>query len=295
MTNFAVLGVGGYIASRHLRAIYETGSRLVAAADPKDSVGILDQYAPEARFFVETERLDRHMDKLRRVGSPDRVDVLSVCTPNYLHDAHCRLGLRNDADVVCEKPLTINPWNLDALEALEHETGRRIYPVLQLRYHPALVALRDRCMQGHHEVVLDYVTSRGPWYDVSWKGRPDKSGGVVMNIGIHFFDLLLWLFGPVEHSEVESVEPRRAAGEMRLARADVRWRLSIDAADLSDAARRVHRAVVVDGQVVEFSDGFGNLHTEVYRAVLDGRGLRVADARPAIELAYRVRSFGESS
>src|SRR4051812_17994255 len=202
--NFAVTGVAGYIAPRHLKAIVDTGNRLVAAMDPHDAVGILDRYSFDVRFFTEFERFDRHLEKLRRGASSDRVDYVSVCSPNYLHDAHIRLALRVGADAICEKPLVINPWNLDALLDLERETGRRVYTVLQLRLHPSLVALKQQLAAGErrHTVALTYITSRGRWYDVSWKGLPDRSGGIATNIGIHFFDLLLWLFGPVTASDV---------------------------------------------------------------------------------------------
>jgi UDP-N-acetyl-2-amino-2-deoxyglucuronate dehydrogenase len=296
--NFAITGVGGYIAPRHLRAIRDTGNRVVAAADPKDSVGLLDQYAFDVRFFTEVERFDRHLEKLRRAAEEERVNYLTVCSPNYLHDAHCRLGLRVGADVICEKPLVINPWNLEPLQELEAETGRRIWTVLQLRVHPTLVALRERLLAEAasgvaHDVVLSYVTARGAWYDVSWKGNAEKSGGVPTNIGIHFFDLLVWLFGDVSAQSVHLSEPRRMAGVIRLARARVRWFLSVDARDLpfvaAPGARSTYRSITVDGQEVEFSDGFADLHTAVYREVLAGRGHGLDVARPSVELASAIR------
>ena len=296
--NFAITGVGGYIAPRHLRAVRDTGSRLVAAVDPKDSVGLLDQYSFDVRFFTEVERFDRHLEKLRRASEDERVHYLTVCSPNYLHDAHCRLGLRVGADVICEKPLVINPWNLDPLRELEAETGRRIYTVLQLRVHPKLIALRERLLaEGGgrpHDVVLTYVTGRGAWYDVSWKGQVDKSGGIPTNIGIHFFDLLTWLFGDVVDSAVHLHQPRRMAGAITLARARVRWFLSVDAGDLPFApepgGRATFRSITVDGGEVEFSEGFTDLHTAVYREVFEGRGHGIDDVRPSIALAYGIRA-----
>jgi UDP-N-acetyl-2-amino-2-deoxyglucuronate dehydrogenase len=293
--NFAVTGVAGYIAPRHLKAIVETGNRVVAAMDPHDAVGILDRYSFDVRFFTEFERFDRHLEKLRRGQSSDRVDYVSVCSPNYLHDAHIRLALRIGADVICEKPLVINPWNLDALVDLERETGRRVRTVLQLRLHPALVALKERlrAIRTHHTVALTYVTSRGHWYDVSWKGLPDRSGGIATNIGIHFFDLLLWLFGSVTDCDVHLSEPTRMAGHLELERATVRWFLSTDCGDLpfvpQPGTQTTYRSIAIDGEEVEFTDGFADLHTQVYRDVLAGNGFGITDARPSIELAHRIR------
>jgi UDP-N-acetyl-2-amino-2-deoxyglucuronate dehydrogenase len=298
--NFAVIGVGGYIAPRHLRAIRDTGNRLVAAVDPKDSVGVLDQYSFDVKFFTEIERFDRHLEKLRRGPEAEHVHYVSVCSPNYLHDAHCRLGLRVGAEVICEKPLVINPWNFDALEELQTETGHRIYTVLQLRVHPELVTLRDSLVQAkrHHEVVLTYITSRGPWYHVSWKGQADKSGGVATNIGVHFFDLLLWLFGPVQGMKVHLSDDRRMSGFLELERARVRWFLSVDAADLpfpvKVGGKTTFRSITVDGQEVEFSEGFTDLHTRVYEETLAGRGFTIADARPSIELTHAIRTAAAS-
>lgn len=298
MKNFAIIGVGGYIAPRHLRAIRDTHNRLVAAVDPKDSVGILDQYGFDVRFFTEVERFDRHLEKLKRGPEESRIHFLSVCSPNYLHDAHCRLGMRVGADVICEKPLVVNPWNLAPLQELEAETGRRIYNVLQLRVHPALVALRERIAKDApgrpHEVDLTYITSRGAWYDVSWKGDVEKSGGIPTNIGIHFFDLLMWLFGRPEEARVHLADKRRMAGFLALEKARVRWFLSVDARDLPFAAepgkRATFRSITVDGDEVEFSEGFTDLHTRVYEEVLAGRGHGIEDARAAIELAHRLRT-----
>ncbi len=296
--NFAITGVGGYIAPRHLRAIRDTGNRLVAAVDPKDSVGVLDQYAFDVSFFTEFERFDRHLEKLRRAAETERVHYLTVCSPNYLHDAHCRLGLRVGADVICEKPLVINPWNIDLLEELEHETHRRIYTVLQLRVHPKLMELRERLLADksgkQHEVDLTYITSRGHWYDVSWKGQMEKSGGVPTNIGIHFFDLLVWLFGPVVGKKVYLSEPRRMSGYLELERARVRWFLSVEQSDLPYRAepgkKTTFRSITVDGGEIEFSEGFTDLHTLVYQQILAGQGYGLKDARPSIELAHDLRT-----
>lgn len=292
--NFAITGVAGHVAPRHLQAIRDNGHRLIAALDPHDAVGVLDRFSLGTLFFTEPERFDRHLERLRRGPEEHRVHWLSVCSPNHLHDAHCRLGLRVRADVLCEKPLVLSPWNLDALEALEAETGHRVYTVLQLRAHDALVALRDRIRaegtSGRRDVVLSYVTARGPWYDVSWKGHAEKSGGIGTNIGIHLFDLVLWLFGGVVDARVHLSSARRMAGHLELERARVRWFLSVDAADLpAGAAGPVHRAIVVDGSEVEFSSGFGELHTRVYERTLAGRGFGLSDARPSIELAHRLR------
>jgi UDP-N-acetyl-2-amino-2-deoxyglucuronate dehydrogenase len=295
--NFAVTGVGGFIAPRHLRAIRETGNKLIAAVDPKDSVGILDAFSFDVRFFTEVERFDRHLEKLRR-GPPDgRLNYLSVCSPNYLHDAHCRLGLRVGADVICEKPLVINPWNLGPLLELESESGRRIYMVLQLRVHPKLIELRKRLSHESpatvHRVVLTYITARGPWYDVSWKGIEEKSGGIATNIGIHFFDLLVWLFGEVEDVRVHWAQRHRMAGFLVLERARVQWFLSVDPADAPvgrNQARTAVRSITVDGEELDFFDGFDGLHTRVYEDVLAGRGYGIAAARISIELVHRIRT-----
>lgn len=298
MRNFAITGVAGYIAPRHLKAIRDTGCRLLAACDPMDAVGILDQYSFDVRFFTEFERFDRYLEKLRRGPETERAHFLSVCSPNYLHDAHCRLGLRVGADVICEKPLVINPWNLDALAELERETGRRIFTVLQLRVHERLVALKRELeassATGKRDVLLTYVTSRGRWFDISWKGKEDKSGGIPANIGVHFFDLLLWLFGPVQTVKIHLRDARRAAGYIELERARVRWFLSVDARDLPFPAvpgtKTTHRSIAIDGAEVDFSDGFEELHTRVYEDVLAGRGYGIDVARPAIDLVHAVRT-----
>lgn len=296
MKNFAVIGVGGFVAPRHLAAIRDTGNRLLAATDPSDSVGILDRYSFDVRFFREIERFDRFLDKSRRGSEENRIHYLSICSPNYLHDAHVRMALRAGADAICEKPLVINPWNLDALEELERETGRRVYTILQLRVHPALVALKES-LEGDvkiHDVELTYVTARGGWYDLSWKGLEERSGGVATNIGIHFFDLLIWLFGGVRNVTVHAREPRRMSGLLELERANVKWFLSVNASDLPFEAKAggktTHRSITVDGEELEFTEGFTDLHTRMYERVLAGEGFGIAEARPSIELVYRIRT-----
>ena len=295
--NFAMTGVAGFVAPRHLKAIKDTGHRLVAAADPHDAVGVLDRYWFNARFFTEIERFDRHLEKLHRGPESERVHYLSICSPNYLHDAHIRMALRSGADAICEKPLVINPWNLDALQDIERETGRRAYTVLQLRLHPDLIALKARLDAERpsrpHQVTLTYVTARGPWYDVSWKGREDRSGGIVTNIGIHFFDLLIWLFGKPLATEVHLRQDKRMAGFVALERAEVSWFLSAESVDLPFEAepgvRTTFRSITVDGREIEFSEGFTDLHTRVYEEVLAGRGFGIDHARPSIELTSSIR------
>jgi UDP-N-acetyl-2-amino-2-deoxyglucuronate dehydrogenase len=298
MKNFAITGVAGYIAPRHLKAIRDTGNALVAAVDPHDSVGVLDQYFADVAFFTEFERFDRHLEKLRRDSDSESVDYVSICSPNNLHDAHMRLALRIGADAICEKPLVINPWNLDALQELERETGGRVYTILQLRVHPSLIALKEELVSRpagvRHQVTLRYVTARGPWYRYSWKGDAERSGGVETNIGIHFFDLLMWLFGGVQRSRVTLREPRRAAGRLELEHADVDWFLSIDAADLPNAPQpgksTTFRSIRVDDKEIEFTEGFTDLHTRVYERTLAGHGFGIDDARPSIELVHRIRT-----
>ena len=297
MKNFAVTGVGGFVAPRHLKAISDTGNRLVAASDPHDSVGVLDRYSFDVRFFTEIERFDRHLEKLRRGPEADRVHYVSICSPNYLHDAHIRLALRVGAHAMCEKPIVINPWNLDALEKLEHESGQTVNTVLQLRLHPSLVALKQRLAAEpsarQHEVCLTYITARGAWYGTSWKGSEERSGGLVINIGIHLFDLMIWLFGPVVGCRLHQREPERMAGFIELERARVQWLLSTRMTDLPFApepgVKTTFRSITVDGREIEFSEGFNDLHTRVYQEMLEGRGFRIADARPSIELTHRLR------
>lgn len=297
MKRFALIGAAGYIASRHLQAIRDTGNTLVAALDRSDSVGILDRFFPGANFFTEFERFDRHVEKLKRQGEGGRIHYISICSPNYLHDAHIRFALRVGADAICEKPLVLNPWNIDALREMEEEAGRRVWTILQLRLHPTLRELKQQIDQApvgkKYEIDLTYITSRGRWYAVSWKGDPSKSGGIATNIGIHFFDMLLWIFGAPVRQEVHLVAPEKAAGFMELTRARVRWFLSLDPHDLPkqalDGGKRTYRCLTLDGQEVEFSDGFTDLHTEVYRETLEGRGFGLEEARPSIQIAHDIR------
>lgn len=298
MSNFAIIGVGGYIAPRHLKAIKDTGNTLVAALDVNDSVGILDRYFPEVPFFTEFERFDRYAEKLRRQNPEGKIDYVAICSPNYLHDAHIRFALRIGAHAICEKPLVINPWNLDALQELERESNCRVNTILQLRVHPEVCALKDALTangsSGKSDVLLTYVTSRGPWYHTSWKGSMERSGGAATNIGIHLFDLLIWLFGDVVSSEVHLANAHRNGGYLELERARVRWFLSLDRADLpADAAENgqtTFRSIVVDGKELEFSDGFADLHTVVYKETMAGRGFGIEDARSSINLAHQIRN-----
>jgi UDP-N-acetyl-2-amino-2-deoxyglucuronate dehydrogenase len=295
--NFAILGVGGYIAPRHLKAIRDTGNQLIAAVDPFDSVGILDRYFHDVRFFTEIERFDRHLEKLNRNHPERKADYLSICTPNYLHDAHCRLALRIGADAICEKPLVINPWNLDQLAALEAESPGRIYTVLQLRVHPALLkikkALKGEKRGSQHQVKITYITARGPWYNVSWKGVEEKSGGVATNIGIHFFDMIQWLFGEFGEVKVYLKEKDRMSGFIELERAQVNWFLSVNREDLpvpiEPGEPMTYRSITIDGEEIEFSGGFTDLHTRVYERTLAGEGFRIEDARGSIDLTYQIR------
>lgn len=297
MANFALVGAAGFVAPRHMKAIRDTGHQLVAAVDPHDSVGILDAHFPAARFFTEIERFDRHLEKLRREGDGNQVDYVSVCSPNYLHDAHVRLALRVGAHAICEKPLVINPWNLDQLKAVEDDHGKRVYTVLQLRLHEQLQSLKaqiDAAPAGKkHQVDLAYITRRGQWYNTSWKGDLERSGGVAMNIGIHFFDMLMWLYGKPESTEMHLRDARRMAGAMELERASVRWFLSIDAEDLPQDVQakggHAYRSITADGQEIEMSAGFTDLHTRVYQDILSGGGFSIDDARPAVELVYGIR------
>jgi UDP-N-acetyl-2-amino-2-deoxyglucuronate dehydrogenase len=301
--NFALIGAAGFIAPRHLKAIRDTGNELLAAVDPHDSVGILDSYFPESRFFTEIERFDRFLDKQRHSREAEPVQYVSICSPNYLHDAHIRLALRNHAHAICEKPLVINPWNLEQLHELEEEYQRRVYTVLQLRRHPAVCSLKEQIerepSRTRRNVCLTYITRRGRWYRHSWKGVEEKSGGVVMNIGIHFFDLLLWLFGSMQRSLVHQLSPTRASGCLELEWARVRWFLSTDESDLpAEVARQggiAHRCLEIDGEDLDLSAGFTDLHTEVYRDILRGGGFGIEDARPSIELVYNIRYSRETA
>jgi UDP-N-acetyl-2-amino-2-deoxyglucuronate dehydrogenase len=295
---FALTGASGYVAPRHMKAIRDTGHRLVAAVDPNDSVGILDGYFDDVRFFTEFERFDRHIEKLRRRGDDYKVDYVSICSPNYLHDAHVRFALRVGADAICEKPLVLNPWNIDALEELEHEQQQKIYTILQLRVHPSLIALKEKIekesSKTKKDIRLTYITSRGPWYLVSWKGQIDRSGGLATNIGVHFFDFLIWLFGKVQLSEVHISNTTRMGGNIELQNANVRWFLSIDKNDLPPEAvekdQRTYRSITIDGEEIEFSGGFTDLHTLVYQETLAGRGFGLSDVRPSIELVHQIRN-----
>jgi UDP-N-acetyl-2-amino-2-deoxyglucuronate dehydrogenase len=298
MKNFALSGVAGYIAPRHLQAIRDTGNRLEAAVDPHDSVGILDRFFPDAGFFTEFERFDRHVEKLRRGPEERRIHYMSICTPNHLHDAHIRFALRTGAHAICEKPLVLKPWNLDALQEMESETGGKVSTVLQLRIHPAIRELKqsiDAAPRGRRrEVCLTYVTGRGPWYHYSWKGDVERSGGLATNIGIHLFDLLLWLFGGTGYSIVHRAERDRMSGFLELQKANVRWFLSTDMNDLPPAdltgGKTTYRSITIDGKELEFTDGFADLHTKVYAEILAGRGFGIDDARPSIQLVYDIRN-----
>lgn len=295
MKNFALIGAAGFIAPRHLKAIKETGNTLVAALDKFDQVGILDSFFPDADFFTEFERFDRHLEKLRRRGT--RVDYVSICTPNYLHDSHIRFALRHGADAICEKPLVLNPWNIDALGEIEAETGKKINTILQLRLHPSILALRKKIQEGPknkvYDIDLKYITSRGRWYQFSWKGDESKSGGIATNIGIHFFDMLLWVFGSPREVHVTSLGADHAEGNLRLENARVSWFLSINQAHLPEAVKekgmRTFRSLTMEGEAIEFSDGFTDLHTRSYHQIMEGGGFRLEDARPSIELVHRIR------
>lgn len=296
MQNFALIGAAGYIAPRHLKAIKETGNNLVCALDPYDGIGILDSFFPQADFFTEPERFDRHLDKLRRQGDK-KIDYVSICSPNYLHDAHMRMALRNGAHAICEKPLVLNPWNLDNLQVIEQETGKRIYTILQLRLHPAIQQLKQKIDAGPkdkvYEVDLTYITSRGKWYFISWKGDLQKSGGIATNIGIHFFDMLGWIFGDFKGVEQQTSLPGKAGGKLYFEKANVNWFLSVDENDLPAEAvaqqKRTYRKINIEGEALEFSEGFTDLHTASYRAILNGEGFGIDDARKSIEIASSLR------
>jgi len=294
--NFGLIGVAGYIAVRHLKAIKDTGNNLLATLDPFDSVGLLDSYFPQSDFFVEFERFDRHFDKLKRSGT--RIDYVSICSPNYLHDSHIRFALRHGADAICEKPIVLNPWNVDALQVIENETGRKINTVLQLRLHPKIAELREKILNGPKDKVYDvdltYITSRGNWYYISWKGDIQKSGGVATNIGIHFFDMLGWIFGEVKNNVVNITEFNKAGGYLELKNARVRWFLSLDYNDIPAEARekgqRTFRSVTVEGEEVEFSEGFTDLHTATYREIIEGRGFGLDQVRQSVITAHTIRN-----
>lgn len=298
MKNFAMTGVAGYIAPRHLKAIKETGNNLIAALDPHDSVGILDSFFANTRFFKEFERFDRHLDKMRRSNHGHAIDYLTICSPNYLHDAHIRLALRLGADAICEKPLVLNPWNIDALAEMEKETGRKIFNVLQLRQHNAIAQLKKNIKNDipntKHDIILTYVTTRGSWYNNSWKGELEKSGGVATNIGVHFFDMLGWIFGKVESNKIYIKEPRRVSGLLELENANVRWFLSLEPEDLPKdviaKGTRTHRSLQINNEEFNFSEGFTDLHTKVYEAILNGKGYGLDETRQSIDIVYNIRN-----
>ncbi len=294
--NFGIIGVAGYIAVRHLKAIKDTGNNLLASLDKFDSVGLIDSYFPESDFFVEFERFDRHFDKLKRNGT--KIDYVSICSPNYLHDSHIRFALRHRADAICEKPIVLNPWNVDALQEIEDETGQRVYTVLQLRLHPKVIELRKRIADSPkdkiHDIDLTYITSRGNWYHISWKGDVQKSGGVATNIGVHFFDMLGWIFGPVKTNTVHLSESNKSAGYLELENARIRWFLSLDYNDIPESVkktgRRTYRSLMLDGEEFEFSEGFTDLHTLTYTEILSGNGFGLKEAKQSIETVYTIRN-----
>ncbi|WP_426527695.1 Gfo/Idh/MocA family oxidoreductase [Bradyrhizobium sp. McL0615] len=293
MTSFALIGAAGYVAPRHMKAMQVIDGDLKVAYDPNDSVGILDSHFPDAHFFTEFERFDRHVDKLRRRGG--KIDYVSICSPNHLHDAHCRFALRSGADAICEKPLVLNPWNIDGLAEIERDTGRRISTILQLRLHPAIIALREKFANSNerHRVDLTYIASRGRWYYASWKGEDAKSGGVATNIGVHFFDMLSFVFGRVQRNEAHLREPERAAGFLECERADVSWFLSVDRNDLPEnvkGKKTTFRSITVDNDEVEFSEGFTDLHTRSYEEIVAGRGFGLDEVRSSIDIVSTFRN-----
>ncbi len=296
MKNFALIGIGGYVAVRHLRAIKETNNELLVALDKFDSVGIIDSYFPNASFFVEFERFDRHIEKLRRKKNID-LDYVSICTPNYLHDSHIRMALRSGANAICEKPLVLNPCNLDALADIEKEYGKKVNTILQLRLHPSIIALKEKIKKEPkdkiHDVDLTYLTSRGNWYYTSWKGDETKSGGIASNIGIHFFDMLSWVFGELKDNKVHLHSHDRAAGYLEFEKARVRWFLSINydvlPGEIKEKGQRTYRSITVDGKEIEFSDGFFDLHTKSYEDIIDGNGFGLEEAKQSIDIVHDIR------
>lgn len=297
--NFAIIGVAGYIAPRHLKAIKATNNEITAALDPHDSVGILDQFFPKAKFFTEFERFDRHIEKIKRKNNEEKIDYVTICSPNYLHDAHIRFGLRIGADVICEKPIVLNPKNIDHIIDLEKESGKKVYTVLQLRYHPTIIKLKEKYLNIEKEKIVDidltYMTPRGEWYNHSWKGDISKSGGIATNIGVHFFDMLTWIFGELKTQEVHLNEQNKMSGYMELEHAKVRWYLSIDQKDLPEENKKEnkpYRTIIIDGKELEFSTGFTDLHTEVYQKTLnENKGFRIKDALPSIKIVYEMRNL----
>lgn len=295
MKNFALIGIG-YIAEKHLRAIKETGNELLAALDPHDSVGILDEYFPNCEYFSDHARFERHIAKAQFQNTSNKIDYFSICSPNYLHDSHIRLALNSGANVICEKPLVINPWNLDLLEKLEETSKLSIFTVLQLRLHPEILKLKkeQQLSKTKKDITLSYISARGKWYQHSWKGNIEKSGGILVNIGIHFFDMLLWIYGPVKHFEVYEYSDTKASGYLELANANVKWFLSIDKSDLPknviEQNNSTYRSITIDNKELEFSQGFKNLHTEVYREIFLNGGNRISESRPSIELVYKLKN-----
>ena len=297
MKNFALIGASGYIAPRHLKAIRDTKNQLLVALDKFDSVGVMDSYFPDADFFVETERFDRHIEKLK-YDKGVNLDYMSICTPNYLHDAHIRMALRRGADAICEKPLVLNPWNLDALQKMERESGKKIWNILQLRVHQSIIDLKKKIdttpKSKIFEVDLTYLTSRGNWYYTSWKGDNSKSGGIATNIGVHFYDMLGYLFGDVKANTVHIHTHDRASGYLEFERARVRWFLSINYELIPDVIKakgqRTYRSITIGGEELEFSGGFADLHTRVYEGILDGNGYGLEDTRQAIEIVNNIRT-----
>jgi UDP-N-acetyl-2-amino-2-deoxyglucuronate dehydrogenase len=294
--NFTLIGIAGYIANRHVKAIKDTGNELVAALDKFDSVGFVDSYFPDTAFFVEFERFDRHIAKLNRTGK--QIDFVSICSPNYLHDSHIRFALRSGADAICEKPLVLNPWNIDALIDYEKETGKKVYNILQLRHHPSIIELKRKIENGPadkiYDIDLSYITSRGSWYHFSWKGEVHKSGGIATNIGVHFFDMLTWIFGDVKENKVHVLKEDKAAGFLQLEKARVRWFLSIDYEDIpkqiKEKGQRTYRSITVDDEELEFSSGFTDLHTISYKEIISGNGFGAESARNSIQTVYNIRN-----
>ena len=297
MKNFALIGASGYIAPRHLKAIKDTNNNLLAALDRFDSVGIMDSYFPNADFFVEPERFDRHFEKLK-YDKGENLDYLSICTPNYLHDSHIRMALRRGADAICEKPLVLNPWNIDALEKMEKDSGQKIWNILQLRVHESIIDLKDKIAKAPKDKIFDvdltYLTSRGNWYYTSWKGDVKKSGGIATNIGVHFYDMLSWIFGEVKENKVHVHTHDRASGYLEFKRARVRWFLSINydvlPTEIKAKGQRTYRSITIDGEELEFSKGFTDLHTRVYEDILNGKGYGLSDARQSIEIVHNIRN-----
>jgi UDP-N-acetyl-2-amino-2-deoxyglucuronate dehydrogenase len=292
--NFALIGAGGFIAPRHLRAIKENGQNLAAILDPNDSVGIIDSYFPDAAFFTEYERFDRHCEMLRRAGGDDGLHYVSICSPNYLHDAHIRFALRADANAICEKPLVLNPWNVEALKSLEVETGKKINTILQLRLHPSIIELKKKIdslkKDKKFNIVLTYITPRGKWYHYSWKGDMMKSGGIATNIGVHFFDMLSWIFGKTKSNILHYSREDKAGGMLELENADVKWFLSLDKNDLP-TGDKTFRSITINGEEMEFSEGFTDLHTISYKEILEGRGFGIDEAKPSVETVYEIRNL----